>query len=157
MRLSFLTFEYIVGILLNNFLCFDLLLKRYAEVLNKKWAGVVDLTVEFPESCIDQCDAYLSIPSWDGVPATPEKIEEAAVFAAEARKKGDVLIHCAHGRGRSTTIMVAALVRAGLYETWEEAFEKGVKPQRPVCKLNSKMRRALSLWQSTYVAEKKVN
>ena len=128
---------------------------RYARELNMKWAGIVDLTVEFPELCIDQTDEYLSIPAWDGVPAIPSKIEEAACFAAEAHKKGHVLIHCAHGRGRSTTIMVAALVRAGLFNTWEEAFEEGVKPKRPVCKLNKKMRTALTEWQNTYVFQKK--
>lgn len=130
---------------------------RYGRELNKKWAGIVDLTVEFPELCIDQTDAYLSIPAWDGVPAIPSKIEEAANFAVEAHKKGDVLIHCAHGRGRSTTIMVAALVRAGLFQTWEEAFEVGVKPKRPVCKLNKKMRRSLTLWQNEYVLREKAD
>lgn len=29
-------------------------------------------------------------------------------------------------------IMCATLVKAGFYSTWEEAFEKGVKPKRPV-------------------------
>lgn len=34
--------------------------------------------------------------------------------------------------GRSAMIMCATLVKAGFYSTWEEAFEKGVKPKRPV-------------------------
>ena len=85
----------------------------------------------------------------------PEKIEEAATFAVEARKKGDVLVHCAHGRGRSTTLMCAALVKAGLFATWEDAFEKGIKPGRSVCKLNRRMRNALAEWQRIYVDDKK--
>lgn len=95
------------------------------------------------------------VASWDGVPASPEKLEEAATFAVEARKKGDVLVHCAHGRGRSTTLMCAALVKAGLFSNWEEAFEKGIKPGRSVCKLNRRMRSALSEWQRIYVDDKK--
>ena len=118
---------------------------------------MIDLTVEFPELCINQTDAYLSIPAWDGVPATAVDIEKAANFATDQRKNGHVLIHCAHGKGRSTTIMVAALVRAGLFSTWEEAFEKGVKPQRPVCKLNTKMKNRLTEWQDTYVLNKKAD
>lgn len=127
----------------------------YSNQLNKDWGGVVDLTVEFPESCITRTKAYHLVTSWDGVPPDPARLEKAAVFAANARKDGDVLIHCAHGRGRSTTVMCAALVRAGLYDTWEEAFEKGIKPGRSVCKLNRRMRDTLAEWQETYVDKQK--
>jgi protein-tyrosine phosphatase len=127
----------------------------YSNELNMDWAGIIDLTVEFPEACFDRSQSYLLCPTWDGVPANPDKLEEAANFAVEARKKGHVLIHCAHGRGRSTTVMCAALVRAGLFPTWQEAFEKGIKPARPVCKLNTMMKKALAEWQETYVDGKK--
>jgi len=127
----------------------------YSNELNKDWGGVIDLTVEFPERCFDRSKSYFLCATWDGVPASPEKLEEAAKFAVEARKKGDVLIHCAHGRGRSTTTMCAALVKAGLFDTWEDAFEKGIKPGRSVCKLNSRMKKALSEWQTIYVDNKK--
>ena len=126
----------------------------YADKLGKKWGGVIDLTVEFPENCIDCTESYKLIASWDGVPPTAERLEEAATFAVEARKKGDVLVHCAHGRGRSTTLMCAALVKAGLFATWDEAFEKGIKPGRSVCKLNRRMKSALSEWQRIYVDNK---
>ena len=128
----------------------------YSHELNRDWGGIVDLTVEFPESCFDRSESYLCIPTWDGVPASPAQLEEAATYAAKARERGDVLIHCAHGRGRSTTVMCAALVKAGLYPTWQEAFEKGIKPGRPVCKLNSKMRQALTDWQADYVDGRKM-
>jgi len=125
----------------------------YGHELGKEWGGIVDLTVEFPERMTTK--SYLSIPTWDGVPATPSQLEEAAVFAVEAHKKGDVMVHCAHGRGRSTTVMCACLVKAGLYPTWQEAFEKGIKPGRAVCKLNSLMKKALTAWQEEYVDGKK--
>jgi len=125
----------------------------YADQLNKKWTCVIDLTVEFPETCIEHTQAYLSVPTWDGVPASPEQLEYAANFAVEARRKygGDVLVHCAHGRGRSTTVMCACLVKEGLFPNWEEAFEKGIKPGRSVCKLNRRMQQNLTKWQATYV------
>ena len=122
----------------------------YSNELKKKWAGIIDLTVEFPESCINHTEDYLLVSCWDGVPPDIARLEEAANFAHRARKKGHVLVHCAHGRGRSTTVMCAALVRAGLYQTWQEAFEKGIKPARPVCKLNRRMRDTLTEWQNEY-------
>jgi hypothetical protein len=118
-----------------------------------KWAAVIDLTVEFPETAIT--DHYLSLPTWDGVPATPAQLEEGATFAVQQMHVGPILVHCAHGRGRSTTMMCACLVKAGLYPNWQEAFEKGVKPGRPVCKLNRRMKQALTAWQTEYVDGKK--
>ena len=129
----------------------------YANELNKDWGGVIDLTVEFPESCRNRTKHYLSSPTWDGVPLTPADLEAAAVFAVDARKEGDVLVHCAHGRGRSTTVMCACLVKAGLYENWLDAFEMGIKPNRPVCKLNKRMKENLTAWQSEYVEGKKTS
>jgi rhodanese-related sulfurtransferase len=125
----------------------------YGHELGKEWGGVIDLTVEFPESCTGR--HYLSAPTWDGVPLKPSDLESAATFAVEASKDGDVLVHCAHGRGRSTTVMCAALVKAGLFPSWDEAFEKGIKPFRPVCKLNKRMRENLTAWQAEYVDGKK--
>lgn len=127
------------------------------ELQEKQWAGVIDLTVEFPETTIQKTYSYLSIPTWDGIPASPEQLEEGANFALAAHQsgRGDILIHCAHGRGRSTTMMCAALVKVGLFPTWEEAFEKGIKPGRSVCKLNRRMKQNLTEWQRIYVDGKK--
>lgn len=140
----------------------------YANQLAKKWAGVVDLTVEFPERCRSDTLRYLCMPTWDGVPASPEQLEKAATFCVEAREnwlllknKGEVqgdpniLIHCAHGRGRSTTVMCAALIKMGMFSDFQEALEKGIKPGRPCCKLNSMMRKNLTDWQNIYVLGKK--
>ena len=123
--------------------------------LHKDWSAVIDLTVEFPESC--RTVAYLAIPTWDGVPASPAQLEHAAAWAVQQHDKygGDILVHCAHGRGRSTTVLCACLVKAGLFETWQQAFEEGIKPKRPVCKLNKRMRENLTQWQELYVAKGK--
>ncbi len=125
------------------------------ELGHKEWGGIIDLTVEFPETCRNNTKYYLSAPTWDGVPLSPADLESAANFAMKARQAGDVLVHCAHGRGRSTTVMCACLVKAGLFPTWEEAFEKGIKPRRPVCKLNQRMRENLAGWQAQFVDGKK--
>ena len=142
----------------------------FAHRLNKQWAGIIDLTVEFPERCRDTTLKYLCIPTWDGVPCSPAQLEMAANFAVEAKEnwtklkeegavegEPQILIHCAHGRGRSTTVMCAAMVKMGMYANFEEALEKGIKPGRPVCKLNAMMRKNLTEWQSIYVEGKKAN
>mmetsp|Transcript_28720 Transcript_28720/g.61633 ORF Transcript_28720/g.61633 Transcript_28720/m.61633 type:complete len:269 (+) Transcript_28720:51-857(+) len=127
----------------------------YGHELDMDWGGVIDLTVEFPEMCIDRTKSYLSAPTWDGVPLDPAGLEAAASFGVEARKEGSVMVHCAHGRGRSTTVMCACLVKAGLYDNWKDAFEKGIKPQRKVCNLNKRMRENLAAWQNEFVDGKK--
>mmetsp|Transcript_112367 Transcript_112367/g.324595 ORF Transcript_112367/g.324595 Transcript_112367/m.324595 type:complete len:267 (+) Transcript_112367:103-903(+) len=125
---------------------------RYGHELGRSWAGIIDLTCEFPETCQRASnDSYLLVRCWDGVPPTAVQLEQAAEFATKRRKHGNVIVHCAHGRGRSTTTMCACLVKWGLYKDWEEAFH-AVKKSRPVVKLNSKMRRALTQWQDKFVA-----
>jgi len=120
---------------------------RYGDQLGRAWAGVVDLTCEFPERCkLSAPDSYHLLRCWDGVPPHPEQLEEAATFAVRQRQHGDIIVHCAHGRGRSTTVMCACLVKAGLFKTWEDAFD-AVKAKRKVAKLNRHMRAALTSWQ----------
>lgn len=125
---------------------------RYAHWLpdgRRKWACTIDLTVEFPEACFRETEAYLSLPCWDGTPPTPAGIERAARLAASTRARGHVMVHCAHGKGRSTCVMVACLVRAGEFATWREAFE-ACKKNRKGIKLNGKMRDALDKWAAAY-------
>eukprot|EP00933_Yihiella_yeosuensis_P038155 TRINITY_DN32108_c0_g1_i1.p1 TRINITY_DN32108_c0_g1~~TRINITY_DN32108_c0_g1_i1.p1 ORF type:complete len:253 (+),score=38.95 TRINITY_DN32108_c0_g1_i1:82-840(+) len=120
---------------------------RYASELGKTWAGNIDLTCEFPELC--KQDRYHLVRCWDGVPPRPDELEEAARFGISARRQGEVLVHCAHGRGRSTTTMCACLVKAGLFSSWQEAFE-AIKKRRNVCKLNKSMKAALTVWQEEH-------
>eukprot|EP00629_Pelagomonadales_sp_RCC1024_P006966 CAMPEP_0119270600 /NCGR_PEP_ID=MMETSP1329-20130426/7539_1 /TAXON_ID=114041 /ORGANISM="Genus nov. species nov., Strain RCC1024" /LENGTH=233 /DNA_ID=CAMNT_0007270625 /DNA_START=210 /DNA_END=908 /DNA_ORIENTATION=+ len=121
---------------------------RYADVAPgrpARWAGVLDLTCELPERCLDLTDDYKLVACWDGAPPAPERIEAAAAFCVAARAEGPVLVHCAHGRGRSTTCVVAALAKAGLFPDWRAALA-ACQRNRPVVKLNGRMRRALDLW-----------
>ena len=124
---------------------------RYAHYLpgQRRWSLTIDLTVEFPEGCIKTSNDYLLVAVWDGTPPDAHGLENAARKAADAIQRGDVMVHCAHGKGRSTCVMCACLVRAGLYATWEEAYEACRKGRKGV-KLNGKMRKALTSWAKTY-------
>eukprot|EP00667_Euglena_gracilis_P020309 EG_transcript_21945 len=123
---------------------------RYShELQGHHWAAVVDVTCEFPETCMAVTAQYLLMPSWDGVPLTPAQLEAAAQFCVAAAPAGDVLVHCAHGRGRSTTVMCAVLVTAGVAATWQDAF-KLCQAARPVVLLNKRMRAALTEWQAKW-------
>ena len=132
---------------------------RYGNELGiSKWGVVVDLTVEFPEHCmVEDSENYVLLRCWDGVPPTPEGLEIAAQrcanFLGSPTPSGStrlpIMIHCAHGRGRSTCTMCAAFVRAGLYDTWQAAFE-AIKEKRSCVRLNGKMRRALTQWTERY-------
>jgi len=127
---------------------------RYGDELGRKWAGTIDLTCEFPEGCANSTERYMLLPCWDGTPPPVELLDRAATFAVEARKHGDVMVHCAHGRGRSTCMMCACLVKAGVFPTWKAAFE-ACKEKRSIVKLNMRMRTTLDAWEAQFVAKQK--
>ena len=119
-----------------------------------RWAGCLDLTCELPERCMEMTDAYKLVRLWDGAPPSPALVEEAARFCVAERAKGPVLVHCAHGRGRSTTVMCACLARAGLFPDWQTAFA-ACQLKRPCVRLNAKMRRVLEAWEREYPTRSK--
>ena len=112
------------------------------------FAGVVDLTNEFSERCagVRGGPAYLNVPLWDGTAPTPAQIDACARFgAARLRARGDVLVHCAYGVGRSATVAAAVLVEAGVAPDWEAALAQ-IKEVRPRVSPNRRMRAALEQW-----------
>lgn len=94
---------------------------------------------------------YKLVSLWDGAPPSPDLIEEAADFIVATKRNGHVLVHCAHGRGRSTTVMVAALTKAGLFDDWRSAFA-ACQLKRPCVRLNARMRANLEQWQATFAS-----
>eukprot|EP00818_Percolomonas_sp_WS_P003972 CAMPEP_0117443102 /NCGR_PEP_ID=MMETSP0759-20121206/4516_1 /TAXON_ID=63605 /ORGANISM="Percolomonas cosmopolitus, Strain WS" /LENGTH=251 /DNA_ID=CAMNT_0005235055 /DNA_START=176 /DNA_END=931 /DNA_ORIENTATION=- len=111
---------------------------------------VIDMTNEQPRLPLENVDAYLNLPTWDGMNPSMQDFARGIDFVkkhmhGEEGKKKKILIHCCYGRGRSTTMLVGCLVALGIYPTWEEAFE-AVKKKRPGAKLNNHMRDALNLY-----------
>lgn len=123
----------------------------YSEVAAGRVSGgvsniaVVDLTTEFPERLVSK--NYCLVPIWDGTAPTVAQFRRATDFLAEHRRQGRaVVVHCAFGVGRSTTMMIAAMRRLGLCESVDEGLAL-IRRKRSVCKLNSLMRAALAEWE----------
>lgn len=114
----------------------------YSFTLGIEWAAVVDLCCELPEKCKSR--KYLACPTWDGCVKLND-LSHAARFLAENAKHGPVLVHCAHGVGRSTTVMTAALVEAGYFQDTDTAFLQ-IKKKRSVAKQSPHFRRCLAEW-----------
>lgn len=75
-----------------------------------------------------------------------ERVEEGVEWLLQQRAQGrPVYVHCAHGHGRSTVVLCAALVASGHANTFQEAFD-AVKALRPRVKLNHRQRRTLVEW-----------
>ncbi|GMI43944.1 hypothetical protein TrCOL_g7094 [Triparma columacea] len=124
-----------------------------------QWEVTVDLTSEFPELSIGSTKVYVSAPVWDGTPPHIDDIDRCASAIADGwsgsdgnkgKAGGAVMVHCAHGRGRSCLIACAGIVKSGKAKSWREAFEM-VKEGRKVCKLNAGMRDALERWEKKYM------
>lgn len=85
--------------------------------------------------------------SWGLAGPTVLQIEEGLAWVRRQRQEGRaVLVHCAHGHGRSTALLCAALVQSGLAVDFREAFSK-VKAVRPKVKLNGPQYGSLVAWE----------
>jgi hypothetical protein len=84
----------------------------YSSELDIEFGTVVDLCCELPERA--RYREYLCCPNWDGKLGV-ECVRRSAKLLAKAAKEGGmpILVHCAHGVGRSTCVMVAGLLEAG--------------------------------------------
>ncbi|KAH9255225.1 hypothetical protein BASA81_006665 [Batrachochytrium salamandrivorans] len=117
---------------------------------SKQWDCVIDLTCEFTETAQVKRMNYLNVPTWDGCPASVEEIEHCVQFCEERYGENKlILVHCAHGVGRSTLVMCAVLVRLGLQPNGQAALQH-IKLSRPFARLNPGMTKRLQEWQDKY-------
>jgi len=138
--------------------------------------AVVDVTAELPRIGLRSSSGspaeaaparYLNLRTWDTHGPSPGQIERGVRWITEMRSKGGrkVLVHCAHGHGRSVTVLAAALLAERRREEEEEEEEeersscrtsttdddekevlKHIQQFRPKAKLNARQRGALQAW-----------
>lgn len=63
------------------------------------------------------------------------------------------MVHCAFGHGRSTTCLLAGLVRTGAFGSVAEALAH-VRHKRPRVAMSREQLRTLALWNETYQQQK---
>ena len=128
-----------------------------ADALPPGVSAVIDVTAELPR--IASSEQYLNLLTWDTHGPTPSQIETAVRWIAEKRRRSrKVLVHCAHGHGRSVTVLAAALLAEREAVEEEEAKSCSsasnsidsvvahIQKFRPRAKLNSRQREALEGW-----------
>ncbi|KAI3436780.1 hypothetical protein D9Q98_006191 [Chlorella vulgaris] len=75
--------------------------------------AVLDVTCELPLQLVPP--AYLNLSVWDTHAPSVPQIEQGVQWALQQRSAGrPVLVHCAHGHGRSATVLGAILVAEGI-------------------------------------------
>lgn len=110
--------------------------------------AVLDVTCELPLQV--KPPAYLNLLVWDTHAPTPTQIQAGVRWALAQRAEGrPVLVHCAHGHGRSATVLGAILIAEGLAKGAQEA-EAMMKAERPRVRLNTRQRDALQQWVAAY-------
>ena len=112
---------------------------------------VVDVTCELPCRVGGDIDGYHLVPVWDSHAASPDQIQRAVTWAMPYARDPAYLvyIHCAHGHGRSGTVMGAMLIAMGEVDSVDEAIAC-MKQKRPLVRLNTRQRDALVAWSKSY-------
>ena len=130
----------------------------YSHVVDKYWIGgwpnsptalpdseaaVVDCTCELPRR---HSNPYLCVATWDTHSPSIEGFDQGVEFATEQRKDGrPILVHCAHGHGRSAAMLCAILISAGKAKSINDA-EAMLQRKRPRVRLNKNQREGLTRW-----------
>jgi protein-tyrosine phosphatase len=82
---------------------------------------------------------------------SPSNVKKAVDFALEQRRLGRaVLVHCAHGHGRSAEVLLACMIVAGELPNIDSGL-KSIQAVRPKVKLNPVQRHNLEKYLSTVV------
>ena len=89
-------------------------------------------------------------PRRDTPAPTLAQIEEGVQWALQQKAAGrPVLVHCAHGHGRSATVLAAILIAEGRVQGVAEA-EALMKKERPWVRLNRRQHGAVGGWLERY-------
>ena len=112
----------------------------------KRGIAICDVTCELARRATS-AEAYRMVPCWDSHAPSPTAIESAVRWVVgKLDEEYAVLVHCAHGHGRSAVITGGVLRALGLAQTVADAG-KMMKNARPLVKMNSRQLAALANWE----------
>ncbi|KAI8462776.1 MAG: protein-tyrosine phosphatase-like protein [Monoraphidium minutum] len=107
--------------------------------------SVVDVTCELPRTH-ETGGGYLCLPTWDTHAPDAPAIQSAVDWGLDQMRLGRALyVHCAHGHGRSATVLAAVLIASGQAKGADDAVAV-MRAARPKVRLNGKQRAALEAW-----------
>lgn len=121
--------------------------RRRTRATSRKKIAVIDVTCELPCKIRHVIDAYHLVPVWDSHAPQVDQITRAVEWAIPYAQDDEYIlyIHCAHGHGRSATVLGAILIAMGVAQDVDGALEC-MKKHRPLVRLNSRQRDALVAW-----------
>lgn len=109
--------------------------------------SVLDVTCELPRT---HSNHYLNLPCWDTQAPNAAQIQHGVEWTIRELGEGrSCYIHCAHGHGRSATVLAAVLIATGKAKTAEEAVAV-MRAARPRVRLNKPQAAALRSWIAGY-------
>ena len=113
--------------------------------------AVVDVTCELPLAASTAPSAYLALPVWDTHAPALAQIDAGVAFVrAQVAAGRKVLVHCAHGHGRSAVLLGAVLIADGEAADADVAVAL-MRRARPRVRLNRRQRTALEKWAAARV------
>ena len=86
--------------------------RRFATNTGVKWHGVLDLTNEFPSATL-KAPIQKYLPVLDLTPPKPKTLVRAVRWLERNQQQGNVLVHCALGLSRSSSVVACWLVWQG--------------------------------------------
>lgn len=105
--------------------------------------GCLDLTSEFTEpATLRNLPRYRCLRLLDGTAPTVEQLHDAVAWLSEATVAGRIYVHCALGRGRTGTVLIAFLLATGKVTSIDEGLKR-LQAIRPGVSINSLQQEAL--------------
>lgn len=131
----------------DNLYCGRRLTRReQAEFARHPIQGCLDLTAEFTEtSYLRSLPHYRCAPILDGTAPTVEDLQELVDWLTKTTAVHSIYVHCALGHGRTSTLVVAFLIRNGFERDIDSALSR-LQAVRPDVDINPTQRELLNTY-----------
>jgi protein-tyrosine phosphatase len=136
-----------IGHVTDNLYCGRRLTRREQAVFARHpIQGCLDLTAEFSEaSYLRSLPHYRSAPILDGTAPTVEHLQELVDWLTTTTTSSPIYVHCALGHGRTSTVVVAFLIRNGFEQDIDSALSR-LRALRSGVDINATQRELLNAY-----------